>query len=267
MLKRLRLTRACFGVYEIAWLEAGCIAVQGSVNLVRDMWSADRLSMTSCLIHILTQTLLQVLRRAASILKSLQFCLVLKDNSGSGLAISPATIADLPKPKIQICARHTHPVTNTLGILLLCSLMLELLLLLLRGECWNKWNCSSWLELCLQRLRRGRLITIILLLATVFSCVWAFELDISLLFSLLTLSVGLGCLLAQQMIRLAIEVLLRLLLLAAVALLTAEEIVILATTADPTTVRKIKFVFGRGVLLLSFGGILRCANLFSFNFN
>ena len=110
-------------MYEIGGLEAGRIAVQGTVNLVRDVGSADRLCVTSCQIHILAQTQLQVLSSAACILESLQLCLVLEDHSSSCLAVSPASIADLSKTKIQICARHTHPVANALCILFLCSLL------------------------------------------------------------------------------------------------------------------------------------------------
>ena len=121
----------CFGVYENARLKAGRITIQGAVDLVRDVRSADSLRMATCLVHIRTQTQLQVLRGAASILESLQLRLVLQDHSRSSLPVSPAPIANLSESKVQIRARHTHPVANALCILLLRSLLLLKLLLLL----------------------------------------------------------------------------------------------------------------------------------------
>lgn len=199
-------------------------------------------------------------------MEPLKLSLVLQNHSLSGLAVTPAPVADLTEAEVQVSARHTDPVADTLCILLLRSLLLLKLLLLLRGKGWDERNRSARLELRLQCLSRDRLRAGVL-----FDARGGFRSvrpNVSLLFHLLlALSTALLSLLPKQMVRLAVQILLGLLLLATVALLPSKEVVVLAAAADPTAIGKVKFVLATGVLLLGFGGIFGCANLFSFNFN
>lgn len=99
-----------------------------------------------------------------------------------------------------------------------------------------------------------------------FRSVSTIEFDVCLLLHRLVLRV-LGCLLTQEMIGFAVQVLLGFLFLAAIALLTTKEIVILTAAADPAAIRKIKLIFATRVLFLIFRVIRGSANLFAFNFN
>lgn len=221
------------------------------------MWAADGLGLTSGVRGISTKALVEVVGGAASGLELLKLTLVLQDDGCSLVAITPASVANLPEGKVEICARDTHPITHALGVVLLL-LSGQSLLAHCRGENWS-WHSLGvlglgWLERG-QRHAGG--------LFNQFVFIWglALELDVS---GLLHRGV-LGRLVAQKMLGLAVHVLSGLLLLAAVALLTAEEVVVLAAAADPATIREIKFVFVVRVLLLVFANRFWHTDLFGLN--
>lgn len=55
-----------FGVYEVAWLEAGRIAVQRTVDLIRELGPTNGLGLSTGRVDFTSQAELQVLCRASS---------------------------------------------------------------------------------------------------------------------------------------------------------------------------------------------------------
>ena len=100
--------------HEITWLEASSIAVEAPEHLRGHLWPLHSLRLAPGLVHVGAERVLQVLRGAASSLELLQLALVLENHCLRVVAITPTPIAHLSEGKIQIGARHTHPVTDAL---------------------------------------------------------------------------------------------------------------------------------------------------------
>ena len=70
---------------------------------------------------------MQILSGTTSILELLKLDLVLNNDSRCLVAITPASIADLSEGKVEVSTSDTHPVTDTLSVLLQLLSLTQLL--------------------------------------------------------------------------------------------------------------------------------------------
>jgi hypothetical protein len=212
-----------FGVYKASWLETSCIAVQRTEVL--SLGFTDRLRLFASLIDIGAKAQLEVLSGTTSILELLKLDLVLDNHGRCLVAITPASIADLSEREVEVGTSDTHPVTDTLRVLLQLLSLTQLLASLRLLLCARYgYGTSNFVLFVLGQFSAG--------------FIWNI--------SLLNICRGLDRL-AKQMLRLAVGVLLALNLETAIAFLATEEIVVLASTADPPIIRELKLILGRRV--------------------
>lgn len=114
-----------FGVYKASWLETSCIAVQRTEVL--SLGFTDRLRLFASLIDIGAKAQLEVLSGTTSILELLKLDLVLDNHGRCLVAITPASIADLSEREVEVGTSDTHPVTDTLRVLLQLLSLTQLL--------------------------------------------------------------------------------------------------------------------------------------------